>query len=129
MWRAVHLFRRHVNHSAFTRIAVELIDSGNIERARKLCRAAPDAALVAMTSRAIDATARLDAELGRSIVRETIRATMVAELSARSEITRRLSWSGPAAVVLGIVAAVIAMSTPSQSLAIVVAGLGVGCGV
>lgn len=131
LWRAIYLYRRHIDHALFARIILQLIEQGNVERAVKICRAAPHAVLVAMTTAAIEATAAVDSELGRGYVAQTITDAATAEHAVKAAALARWSWSAPSSIALGIAAIALALrdSTGGLELAILPAGLAITCGV
>lgn len=75
-------FRGHVNAAVFTRVLGDLLGKGEVERARKLCNAAPHSPFVHAAAAALDAArrpARDDAARARAIedaYDQTIRAAL-----------------------------------------------------
>lgn len=129
--RAVGMFRRNVNGAMFTRIAIEQINKGALDRVRRICEAVPRTAFPAVARAAIEATAMCDAEQGGSLVEQTIRDAF--DDAYRQELESAAQWSflAPIAVVLGAGALILAFTAPSGAveLALVPATLAVACGV
>lgn len=114
--RAIGMFRRNVNGAMFTRIALEQINKGSVDRVRRVCQAVPNTSYPTIAQAAIEATTMCDAEHGRNSVEQTIRDAF--DHAYREEMLSASAWSwlAPASIALGVLAVVLAVNAPFDSI-------------
>lgn len=110
------MFRRNVNGAMFTRIAIEQINKGSVDRVRRVCQAVPRTSYPRVAKAAIEATTLCDAEQGRNLVEQTIRDSFEHAYSEEMLDAAQWAWLAPVSVALGVGAILLALTGPPGAI-------------
>ena len=116
-WRLAALLRADINVAAATALLVKLAGAGNLDRARKLCRAAPRSPYFIALAAAL---------AGDGASREVRRARFDDAFGPALARIERRGWMDLVSLLAAAVAILIAATSPGPALA--VAGLSAGAG-
>ncbi len=93
--RWLPLMFNSINSEAFTQQILKLLEAGNLDRAIKLCNAAPRAFYVAMVKATLEAAQKCRPDDGKPLVEETLRDAFQREYSVQMKRARSLGFLPP----------------------------------
>lgn len=105
--RAFPVFKGNLNTVAFSAMIVKLVKADNIDRAKKLCGAAPNSWVIGMVRPLLD-VGEIDGSLGRGLVREELEVRFFR--ARKKQLARAWSFWWVGVIGLGLTAAGAAMA-------------------
>lgn len=105
-----------INIGMFNEQVVKLVKAGNVDRAIKLCAAAPRSAYAAAIKKTLKRTSKLGASALDSDVSENLRAQFKDELEAEIRVVRKTDWIASLGVMIAVAGAVYSLTIPDAAL-------------
>ncbi len=121
--RYAMLFPKQLNTKMFSVQIIKLVRANNIDRAAKLCAAAPNAFFPRMVRPVLDRLSAFDPSLGVSILKEDLRDAFSRARAEELGRARKLWWLPPLGVAIAVFGAASAFANSSPPLQIAFAPL------